>query len=168
MNKNLTFAHIEYSISTRSIDIFTTGCDGHCQGCCNPEIKSWDLQGYATPQVISKIVSLVTKFDRLIDKFIIVGGDPVDAYKHYPNEFARFLSELRMMGKPIYLFTRYELPEIDRTLFYYVDYIKTGAYIPDLKCEDNTQMGIKLATSNQKIFDVSEILHNLAKECQEA
>lgn len=164
MNNNLTFAHIEYSIQTKSIDIFTLGCDGSCKDCCNPELKNWDQPGYVTLQVISKVLSLTTKFDKLIDKFIIVGGDPVDAYKHYPNEFLRFLSELKIMKKPIYLFTRYELPQIDKTLFYYVDFIKTGAYIPELKCEDNISYGIKLATSNQKIFDVSEILHNMSME----
>ena len=31
------------------------------------------------------------------------------------------------------------------------DYIKTGSYIEELKCDDNIQYGIKLATSNQKI-----------------
>ena len=168
MNKNLTFAHIEYSLSTRSIDIFTVGCDGNCKDCCNPEIKSWDLDGLALPQVISKVIALNTKFDRLIDRFIIVGGDPVDGYRHYPNEFARFLSELKTMKKPIYLFTRYELPQVDKELLYYVDYIKTGAYIPELKCADNVQYGIKLATSNQKIFDVSDVLFTKEAEVQEA
>ena len=31
------------------------------------------------------------------------------------------------------------------------DYIKTGEYDESLKCENNIQYGIKLATSNQKI-----------------
>ena len=158
MGNKLQFAHIEYSIHTKSIDIFSLGCFGHCEDCCNPELKRWDLSGLDTVQVVSKVVSLTTKFDKLIDRIILVGGDPVDAYKKYPSEYLSFISQIRTLRKPIYLFTRYELPEIDPLLLAQVDYVKTGAYIPALKCDDNIQEGIKLATSNQKIFKISDIL----------
>ena len=96
-------------------------------------------------------------FDKLVTRFILVGGDFVDNYKIYPDEMTSFLVELRKLEKPLYLFTRHELDNIPRELLELVDYVKTGAYIPSLKCDDNIQMGIKLATSNQKIFKVSEI-----------
>ena len=35
----------------------------------------------------------------------------------------------------------------------YCDFIKVGAYIPELKTDNNIQQGIKLATSNQKILE---------------
>lgn len=158
MCNKLQFAHIEYSIHTKSIDIFSIGCEGNCQDCCNPEIKRWDLSGLDTVQVVSKVVSLTTKFNNLIDRIILVGGDPVDAYKRYPSEYLSFISQIRTLRKPIYLFTRYELTQIDPILLAQVDYIKTGPYLPELKCDDNIQEGIKLATSNQKIFKISEIL----------
>ena len=37
-----------------------------------------------------------------------------------------------------------------------VDYIKIGAYIPELTTDDNIQFGIKLATSNQKIYRMED------------
>ena len=84
-----------------------------------------------------------------------MGGDPVDCFKHYP-EYLDFLIELKKYNKPIYLFTRHELEDIPKELIENVDYIKTGAYIPELTCDDNIQYDIKLATSNQKIYKMGE------------
>lgn len=168
MDNELQFAHIEYSIQTKSIDIFNIGCgngitnlndpcyDG-CRDCCNPELRNWNLKGKDALQVISKVVELTTKYNNLIDKIILVGGDPVDAYKHYPEEYLAFVQHLKTLDKPIYLFTRYELENLPVKLIENVDYVKTGPYIPELTCDDNIQMGIKLATSNQRIYKASEI-----------
>lgn len=158
MKSNLQFAHIEYSLSTRSIDIFNIGCDGHCVGCCNSEIKRWDIEGLDIKQVVSKVISLATKYSRLVDRIILVGGDPVDAYNRYPNEYLSLIFQIRTLRKPIYLFTRHELSDIDPILLAQVDYVKTGAYIPELTCNNNICEGIKLATSNQTIYKVSDIL----------
>lgn len=160
MVNKLQFAHIEYSIQTKSIDIFNIGCSANprCVGCCNSELWDWNIPGLHTVQVVSKVLSLVTKFDTLIDKIILVGGDPVDAYNKYPSEYLSFISQISTLRKPIYLFTRHSLNEIDPILLAQVDYVKTGAYIPELTCNNNIQHGIKLATSNQNIYKVSDIL----------
>ena len=164
---HLKFAHIEYSMSTKSLDLFVIGCYGHCEDCCNPEIKDFNLEGYGIPTVISKVYQLNSKFDKLIDRIVLVGGDFMDNYNTYPDEMTEFLRQLRTVGKPLYLFTRHELPSIPRELLELVDYVKTGAYIPELKCDDNIQDGIKLATSNQKIFKVSDILQGEEDESYE-
>ena len=119
---HLKFAHIEYSITTRSLDIFTIGCFGNCQDCCNPEIKDFNLSGFSTAQVVSKTLQLDTKYGNLIDKIIIVGGHPLDGYFKYGEEFIEFLKELRTINKPIYLFTRHELEEIPKEILELVDY----------------------------------------------
>ena len=164
---HLQFAHIEYSISTRSLDLFTIGCSNGstnpsetaCVGGCNPEIRDWELKGFDSSYVLTKVMQLDTKFGNLIDKILIVGGDPMDAYLRYKDEMTDFLKRLKQITpKPLFLFTRHELNDIPRELLELVDYVKTGAYIPELTCDDNIQFGIKLATSNQKIFKVSEVL----------
>ena len=158
MTNHLKFAHIEYSLTTRSIDIFSIGCDGHCEDRCNSEIKNWNVHGLDTLQVVAKVVFLTTRYSRLVDRIILVGGDPVDAYNHYPSEYLSLISQIKTLRKPIYLFTRHELNDIDPILLAQVDYVKTGPYIPSLSCEDNVQYDIKLATTNQKIYKVSDIL----------
>lgn len=156
MDNRLQFEYVEYSMWTRSIDIFSIGCDGQCVGCCNPQIKNWNLKGIDPQQVILKTIHLLEKFSNVVDRIILVGGDPVDAYKHYPKEYLEFVQQIKL-DKPIYLFTRHELKDIPKELLKEVDYVKTGAYVPELTCDDNIQYGIKLATSNQKIHKVSEL-----------
>ena len=156
---SLAFAHIEYSISTKSLDIFNIGCDGSCKGCCNPEIKSWDINGLNSLQVLKRTEELVDNYGNLITRIFLVGGDPVDCYKHYP-EYLGFVKALKTFGKPIYLFTRHAISEIPKELGI-VDFIKTGAYMPELKCDNNIQEGIKLATANQELWKVTGELCNM-------
>ena len=156
MNEHLQIMHIEYSMGTKSIDIFTAGCDGFCNGCCNPEIKSWDIKGQSVDDTIKKVYELNHRFDSLIDRIFIVGGDPLDGYLKYPNDVTKLLMELGFLEKPIYLFTRHSIEEVPSDVKKLVQYIKTGAYIPNLTCDDNIQYGIKLATANQQIHKMGE------------
>ena len=80
---------------------------------------------------------------------MIFGGEPLDQNE---NELLGLLSDLKHLNKKVWLFTRFEIDEVSESIKFYCDYIKTGRYIPEFKCEDNIQYGIKLATSNQKIF----------------
>ena len=112
MDNELQFAHIEYSLTTRSIDIFSIGCLGSCKDCCNPEIKDFNQKGKDALQVISKVFELTTKYNDLIDKFLLVGGDPVDAYLQYPDEYLQFVQQIKLLNKPIFLFTRHDIKEI--------------------------------------------------------
>ena len=157
----LKFAHIEYSMSTTSLDIFTIGCGNGstdplkcaCKGCCNPEIRDWNLDGLTSAQVLEKVEQLNFKFNKLITRILIVGGDPYDGYLRYPKEMISFLKNLKgALQKPVYLFTRHELVDIKIEIKEYCDFIKVGAYIPELITDNNIQYGIKLATSNQKIY----------------
>ena len=158
MNDTLNIAHIEYSIQTKSIDIFTIGCDAcpGCEDCCNPEIKDWNLSGLSVEDTLKKVFELNSKFGTLVDRILVVGGDPVDGYLHHPKDMTLLLKELDKLGKPVFLFTRYEIDKVPGVLKTLVEYIKTGAYIPQLRCMDNVQYGIRLATKNQKIWNMGE------------
>ena len=158
MSNKLQFAHIEYSIQTKSIDVFNIGCDGHCVGCCNPELKNWNKKGLDLNVVCKKVEQLTKKFSNLVERFLLVGGDPVDAYIRYPEQYTELLFCLNTLYKPIFLFTRHELKDIPKELLQQVDYVKTGAYIPELTVDNNIQFNIKLATSNQNIYQVDKLL----------
>ena len=100
---HLQFAHIEYSINTKSLDIFNIGCgngstnpkETACKGCCNPEIRDWNLKGYDMDYVLEKVKSLNGTFDKMIDKILLVGGSPVDAYFRYKDEMTDFLNKVQ-------------------------------------------------------------------------
>jgi anaerobic ribonucleoside-triphosphate reductase activating protein len=80
---------------------------------------------------------------------MILGGEPLD--QDIIN-FYYFTVDIKSFDKNLWLFTRYELNEIEPTILNQFDYVKTGKYIKELSVDNNIQYGIKLATSNQKIY----------------
>lgn len=140
-----------YTLQYKSFDIYVAGCSGfpHCSNCHNPD--SWDFnQGILYDEkYFSEIKNKINEFDNIIENVMIFGGEPLDQ-NH--DELLHFLIDLKSLNKKIWLFTRYDLKELPAFVLWLSDYIKTGRYIPELSCNGNIQHGIKLATSNQKIY----------------
>lgn len=142
----------QYTLKYKSLEIVVSGCLGnngkHCVGCHSPETWNFDIgENYnlKMPSIISKI----HKANELIDWIWIYGGEPLDN-KH--EDLIDMLEQLKQTEKPIMLFTRYGFEEVPDDIKNLCDYIKCGAYREDLKTDDNIQYGVKLATSNQKIY----------------
>lgn len=143
--------YIEYSIATQSLDIFFAGCNNRCKDCCNPELMSFDN---GTPYVtwLPKIENYLENYKLLIKRIFLVGGSPTHQNE---SDMESFLIGLRKRcGKniEIFMFCGETLDEVSPIFKKYCDFIKCGAYIPSLTVDNNIQYGIKLATSNQKIF----------------
>lgn len=139
----------QYTANHKSLDIYIAGCSGSpkCKGCHNPE--SWNFnQGKIYYDWFENIKKKINDFDTLIDNIMIFGGEPLDQ-EYY--ELTKFLMFLNQFEKKIWLFTRYSLNEVPYIIKMFCDYIKTERYIEGLRCDDNVQHGIQLATSNQKI-----------------
>ena len=143
--------YIEYSIATESLDIFFAGCNNRCINCCNPELMDFD-NGTDYLEWLPVIEHYLEDYKLLIKRVFLVGGSP----NHQdPDQMALFLEGLRRRCKDIqiFLFCGEELDEVQGSFKEYCDFIKCGAYIPTLACENNIQQGIKLATANQKIYE---------------
>lgn len=148
-------AAIDYSLSTKSVDIYVSGCKGpHCSGCHNSEIWEFDIGEIYGPKVFEKIRNRVLDFPDLVSRIMIFGGEPLD---QNTDEFIGMLNDLNIMGLPIWLFTRYQFEEVSNEILDQIDYLKTGRYIEKLKSGDNIQFGISLASSNQNIYNVQEM-----------
>lgn len=142
----------QYTLATKSFEIYVAGCNGnpHCSSCHNAE--SWNFnQGtkYTEDYFKQKIESKVKEFNELINNIMIFGGEPLDQ-DH--NELMSMLNDLDKLNLPIWIFTRYDIKDVPEEIKEYCDYIKCGRYLPELTTETNNQYGIKLATSNQKIY----------------
>ena len=147
----MNIGYVEYSIATKSLDIFFAGCNNRCKDCCNPELMSFE-SGTDYVEWLTQIDHYLKDYKLLIEKIFLVGGSP----NHQdPEQMTIFLEGLkRRRGDiKIFLFCGEELDEVQDIFKEYCDYIKCGAYIPSLICHDNIQQGIKLATSNQKIYE---------------
>jgi anaerobic ribonucleoside-triphosphate reductase activating protein len=141
----------QYTLVNRSFEIYLSGCseDPKCLGCYNPEAQNFDIGEKYTQNYFNTIRFKVENFSNLIDNIIILGGEPLDQDK---EEFKLFATDLKKLNKLLWLFTRFEIDEISSEIKKFFDYIKTGRYLSELKTENNIQYGIKLATSNQKIY----------------
>ena len=143
--------YIEYSIATKSLDIFFAGCNNRCEDCCNPELMSFE-SGADYIEWLSKIDHYLENYKLLIKRIFLVGGSP----NHQDSEqMSIFLEGLKRRCKniEIFVFCGEELDKVQECFKKYCDFIKCGAYIPSLACDNNIQQGIKLATSNQKIYE---------------
>lgn len=142
----------QYTLSTKSLEIYVAGCSGnpHCKNCHNP--MSWDFnlgEEYHIGYFNNNIRNKINQFDDLIDNIMIFGGEPLDQPYDYLTDM---LYDLKSLNKSIWLFTRYNIEDVDIVIKNYCDYIKCGRYIESLRTDDNIQYGIKLATSNQNIY----------------
>lgn len=143
----------EYGPVHKALEIYVAGCKApHCKGCHNPE--SWNFtSGISWKTYKESIKRKVELFLNLIDSFWVLGGEPLD---QDTVELVGLLEFLKSFNKPIWLFTRYELPKVPHMVAVWCDYIKTGAYNEKLCTDMNIQYGVKLATSNQNINCLTE------------
>lgn len=137
---------VDTSLNHNALCIYLSGCRGQCGGCHNPE--TWDFNaGAPWREWVEQIISHVES--PLIHKIWIMGGEPLDQDE---EELLSFLFHLWRLHKPLWLWTRREFNEIDKTVLSFFEFVKTGPYRKDLApcvCE-----GITLASNNQRIVRV--------------
>jgi len=141
----------QYDLERYSIDIFLAGCKGnpHCKNCYNPE--SWDFsKGILLNNTFyDSIREKVNTYPNIITKFSILGGEPLDQELY---ELSAFIHKLKTFDREVWVYTRYALKDIPKILLEKADYIKCGRYLEEFKADNYIQYGVKLATTNQKIY----------------
>lgn len=149
----MNIAGIQHSIQTCSLEIYVSGCDGFCEGCCNPELWDYSVgENYKDvfPIISKKIKKLKNiRQGELLRWVWILGGEPLLQDKSELLDLLNFLSSFSL---PLLLFTRFEISEIPQEIQDKVDLIKSGPYDHRFKCDNYYKDGIKLATSNQQLF----------------
>lgn len=146
----------QYTLKYRSFEIIISGCKGengiHCAECHSPE--TWDFSiGENYLHQIDKILKKIYEGKEMIDWIWVYGGEPLD---NNLSELIDFLKKIRSTKIPLMLFTRKELEDVPSDILEQCDYIKCGAYLKNLRTDSNIQYGVKLATSNQKIYKLKE------------
>ena len=144
----MNIASTQFTLKHKSFEIYLSGCNGFCDGCCNPELKDFNI-GLSFLEKIDEIINKIQIFDLLINDIWILGGDPID---NKNDELFDLILKLKPLKKNIWLWTRYNIEDIPNNIKCLCDYIKCGEYLKNLQCDNNIQYGIKLATSNQKIY----------------
>lgn len=148
----MNIASTQYTLDYESYEIYLSGCDGRCGNAChNKELWNFNLGNNWTDK-IDNIVNRVNEFNSLIKWVWIMGGEPL---LQDSIELEKLIIKLKKeTNNAIVLFTRFELDEIPKEILLLCDYIKTGKYDKTLVTDNNEYYGIKLATSNQKVFRI--------------
>lgn len=143
----MKIAATQFSLKYSALEIYLSGCNSpHCSGCHNPAL--WDFGiGHAVSFVIPKIKRFSST--PMVNWLWVLGGEPLDQ-DH--KELAKFLTRIREVGKPIVLFTRYELDEVPDHILGKIDYVKTGRFVEGRPSVE--YHGITLASDNQKVTKI--------------
>jgi len=150
----IRIAATQYSLLTNSLEIYLSGCKAkpHCKNCHNPELWSFDIGNPYSSDIKEDIEEKVSTYKNLINSIWILGGEPLD---QPIEELEKILSDISGLGKELWLWTRYELDEIPNNIKKYCDYIKCGRYKEEEGSDDYSSLGIKLASTNQKIYKMN-------------
>ena len=146
----MNISSTQFSLKHTALEFYISGCTVKCPGCHNYELWDFNL-GKEWKQFFTdtKIEYKIAENSSIIDKFVILGGEPLD---QDINELKNFLLKLKTYKKEIWLFTSYT--EIPRDILELVEYVKYGKYDEKLKVNNNLHYGYNLITSNQYITKV--------------
>lgn len=124
-----------------SLAINISGCPYKCRGCHSQYL--WEYRGNFISEDLD---SLLDKYKNYITCVCFMGGD------QNIEELKSLLERVKKAGLTTCLYTGcehlYELKQIINVC----DYIKCGKYDEALLTDNNIQYGVKLASSNQKMY----------------
>lgn len=146
----MRLAATQYSLFQQSYEFYFSGCkgaNGHCKNCHNPELFDFNIGDELSDKIYNEVTNKVKKFDGLIKRFFILGGEPLDQDL---NELLSFILFLKSLNKEVWLFTHYSFDVVPMRLREVCDYIKTGPFIEGRK--KVIKYNIELASDNQTIF----------------
>lgn len=138
----MNLAGTEYTLVSRSFDIFVSGCDRACPGCFNPETQDFN---YGEELYFSPLIKKIHEYDNLIDNIRIMGGDLL-CQKFFYIIYLPFILKKNFPNKKLWLFTGAEFKDVPKLLLRFFDVIKTGRYIQELATNG------ELASSNQRYY----------------
>jgi anaerobic ribonucleoside-triphosphate reductase activating protein len=149
--KDIYIPATQFTSSTKSLDIFVSGCKPpHCIGCHNSELFEFG-QGRILDEIyIQEIIDKINEFDSLIKNVFFYGGEPLDQPIDKLIIFILLIKQKCNVN--IYLFTKYDLTEVPDIIKKYCDYIKCGRYLREFESDNYKQYNIQLATTNQIIY----------------
>jgi organic radical activating enzyme len=131
----MNIAGTEYSLQTKSFDIFVSGCNRDCLGCFNPEAQDFN---YGEPLDNNRFAEIMTKItdNDLIENIRIMGGDLLEQPNDEAYGFIYSLFWTMPKHKKLILYTGAEFKEIPQWCFNLFNAIKYGRYIKELHCDN--------------------------------
>ena len=124
--------------------LFLQGCSRDCKGCHNAGISRHGEGTTTSTDNLINIISAVCHNKRLT----ISGGEPLEQY----DALLEMVKALKTKGYDICLYTGADLSKVPAELFGYLNYIKTGEFITDMRNPDTQYYG----SDNQSFYRITD------------
>lgn len=121
--------------------VFFQGCDIRCKGCQNP--SSWNIEDGISYNV-EDLADLLKK-NVINKKLTLSGGEPL----LQKNAVVELIDKLPDFD--IVLYTGHDLDEVPKEILQKINYIKTGAFVKELKTSTTPYVG----STNQTFMKVN-------------
>ncbi|MDF2882196.1 MAG: Na(+)-translocating NADH-quinone reductase subunit [Clostridiaceae bacterium] len=144
---NLKLKYISYSIALQevpdeiSLVINISGCPHLCEGC-----HSQYLTKYEGNYLLDDLEELINIYYGMITCVCFMGGD------QNMIELDTAIEYVHRKGLKTCVYSGSDDFSIFKCSLKYLDWLKIGSYKQELSVDNNIQHGIKLATSNQKLY----------------
>lgn len=148
----MRIARYEFDPHLESLNVYVSGCAGDkCPGCHNPELWDFDA-GMEWEGVRPSLVKKLMTLGPAVKRVFIWGGEPMDQCS---TSLKSLLDTVKSLVREVWLFTRNDLLDVPPDILFSVDYLKTGRFDLSTQVQNYEVGGIKLASSNQKLYKVS-------------
>lgn len=122
--------------------VWFAGCTFHCQDCQNPQLWDREFGGvWNVSDLYNTIIFNCYRFN--YNTVVLLGGEPLQQDREELLYLCQLLHEKHI---DIWIYTGYNLEQVDEEILKYVQTIKCGIYIPELR-----QDGFP-ASSNQRVY----------------
>lgn len=147
----MKIAGTQFNVDTSTLEIYLSGCTRGCVGCHNPELQDFNVgENYIIymPRLEYQLSS------SLVDNIAIMGGEPLVQGRINLEDFIKRIKyfDKYKSGRHLWLYTGFDFEYIPQWIKSTVDYIKCGAYDENLKSNNYISHGVKLASTNQKVY----------------
>lgn len=122
--------------------LFLQGCSKNCKECHNAGIKK---HGAGTMVSIDELIMFIESHC-CNKKITISGGEPLEQM----DSLEILIRNLKAKGYNICVYTGWDIENVPGSILKFVDYIKTGSFINDLKNPEIQYVG----SSNQHMFSI--------------
>lgn len=124
-----------------------SGCPHHCKGCHSQYL--WEYEG---DNLLENMENIIKQYNNYITCVCFMGGDQ-NMY-----ELGLALKYCKRMGYKTCVYSGLNDVRCFKLLFPLLDWIKIGKYDESMKSNNHIEYGVKLATTNQHLYKVEDLI----------
>ena len=146
----MKIAGTQFDANTSTLEIYVSGCSRACPGCHNPELQDFKI-GMPYREYMPRLTYQLSR--PFVSNISIMGGEPLEQGRVNLEDFIiRLRSYDKYYKRNIGIFTGFDFKDVPAWVLQYIDFIKCGAYDENLLSDNYISNGIKLASTNQRIY----------------